>query len=131
VGRLSEEPKRVGVSDALDDDPRQSVHHAGALEEGLAEGERCDVARIVFEMGKLIEHCDDASARRGSGVGPTASERRGVQQVECEIGVTGVSRPLGDRAQFEHATGVAWHAVVEDLAQPFHACPIEVGQREL
>ncbi len=81
-------------------------------------------------MGKLIEHCDDTSARRGSGVGPPASERGGVQQVECEIVVTGVGRPFGDGAQFEHTTGVAGDAVVEDLPQPFHACPIEVGQRE-
>ena len=129
--RLSEESERVGIGDALDDDARQPVHDAGSLEEGIGKGEGRDVTRILLDPRELVEHCDNAGPRRWSGVGPPTAERGAEQQIQCEVVVTGVGRPLGDCAQLEYATRVAGHAVLEDLAQPFHTRAIEFGEREL
>ncbi len=49
--RLPEEPERVCIRDCLGGDVREAVDDAGSLEEGFGEGEGCDVARIVGEIG--------------------------------------------------------------------------------
>ncbi|MGI5135660.1 hypothetical protein [Streptomyces sp. CA-106110] len=86
------------------------------------------MARVGHGLGQPVGHGDHALAGLRPGVGPPAAKGRPQQQVQRQIGIGHGGRPQGDVAQFLHPYGVPGDPVVEDLPEPFHPRPAQVGQ---